>query len=112
MSAHELSLCSTGGLTQPQTMKLRGKVLGLEVIVLIDSIANHNFVPTRLVQVAGWKVEPTPPYSVRLGDGNKKETKGCCKKLALQIGDMEVREDFFLFELEGVDLILEVAWLV
>ena len=40
----DLSICSAGGLTQPQAMKLKGELQGQEVLILIDSEASHNFI--------------------------------------------------------------------
>ena len=73
----DLSVCSARGLTQPQTMKLKGELQGQEVLILIDSEASHNFVSSKL----GLKLESTKPYYVRLGDGNRKLTQGCYKNL-------------------------------
>ena len=73
----DLSVCLAGGLTQPQTMKLKGELQGQEVLILIDSEASHNFVSSKL----GLKLESTKPYYVRLGDGNRKLTQGCYKNL-------------------------------
>lgn len=56
-------------------------------------------------------MEPTKPYQVRLGDGHRKPTQGCCKDLVVQMGEYELSGDFFLFDLGGVDVILRVAWL-
>ncbi|KZV38951.1 hypothetical protein F511_41434 [Dorcoceras hygrometricum] len=43
-NALELSIYSIGGITQPQTMKLRGRVMGKEIVVMMDSGASRNFV--------------------------------------------------------------------
>lgn len=40
----ELGLQSMLGFSTPETMKLKGKVSGREVIVLIDCGATHNFI--------------------------------------------------------------------
>lgn len=107
----DLLLCSDGGLTQPQTMKLRGKVQGGTVVILIDSGASHNFISTKLVQRLGLKVDPTVTYKVRLGDGHGKQTQGCCRQLGVQLGTYAFTGEFFVSELGGVDVILGVAWL-
>lgn len=107
----ELSMCSAGGLTQPQTMKLRGKVLQQAVMILIDSGASHNFISSKLVKSLGLQVESTKPYKVKLGDGNRKQTQGRCKDIEVQLGNYAFTGEFFLFELGEVDLILGVAWL-
>lgn len=39
-----LSICSAGGLTQPQTMELKRKLHGQEIVILIDNGASHNFI--------------------------------------------------------------------
>ena len=107
----DLSICSAGGLTQPQAMKLKGELQGQEVLILIDSEASHNFISSKLVQKLGLKRKSTKPYYVRLGDGNIKSTQCCCKNLKVHLGPYMMEGYFFLFNLGGVDLILGVAWL-
>lgn len=107
----ELSLFSAKGLTQTNTMKLQGWVKGKRVLILIDSGASHNFISTNLAENLELPITNTPSYCVKLGDGHKKQTSGCCRSVEVQLGDHVVKDNFFLFELGGVDLILGVAWL-
>ena len=53
----DLFVCSTGGFTQPQTMKLEGLIQGKRVLILIDSGVCHNFISQELVQQLGLKVQ-------------------------------------------------------
>jgi len=106
-----LSIFSIGGLTQPNTMKLQGKVKGRIALVLINSGASHNFISAELVSQLGLPVEPTPSYNMRLGDDHKKRVSGCCPDVEVNLGNYMLKEAFFLFELRGVDVIFEVAWL-
>jgi hypothetical protein len=64
----DLSMCFAEGLTQPHTMKLKGKVVVLSVLVLIDSGVSWNFIALEYEKNQGLKVEQTLPYKVRLGD--------------------------------------------
>ncbi|KAL0543107.1 hypothetical protein IC582_018194 [Cucumis melo] len=82
----ELSINSVVGLNDPGTMKVRGKLLGEEVVILIDCGATHNFV------------------SEKLG-------KGVCEKLEVQLKGWKIVEDFLPLELGGVDVILRMQWL-
>ncbi|XP_052728288.1 uncharacterized protein LOC108338275 [Vigna angularis] len=107
----ELSAFSAGGLTQPKTLKLQGKVGGKDVLILIDSGVSHNFVSRRLVEELQLAQEDTPPYQVSLGDGRKKRTSGCCPKVVVDMGGVAIGEKFYLFDLGGVDMILGVEWL-
>ena len=52
-----------------------------------------------------------PSYSVRLGDGHNKMTRGHFKDVEVKLENHTIKETFFLFELGGVDLILRVEWL-
>lgn len=97
--------------SKPQTMKLHGRVREQPVMVLIDSGASHNFISSKLVRNLGLKVETTQPYKVRLGDGNRRQTQGCCENLKVQLGNYAFEGKFFLFDLGEVDLILGIAWL-
>ncbi|KAK7247608.1 hypothetical protein RIF29_42494 [Crotalaria pallida] len=106
-----LSLFSAGGLTQPKTMKLYGLLHDVPVLVLIDSGASHNFIAHSLVKRMGLPVAATPAFAVRLGDGYRKDSQGCCKDLELVLAEHKVNSDFYLFDLGGVDVILGVAWL-
>ncbi|KOM50008.1 hypothetical protein LR48_Vigan08g083500 [Vigna angularis] len=110
-SQMELSAISAGGLTSPKTMKLKGRIEGREVLVLIDNGASHNFIRQELVEEMGMTVVETPPYRVSLGDGYQKKTGGCCEEVRIVLGEVEVVEKFHLFELGGVDVILGVEWL-
>ena len=107
----ELSLFSAGGMTQPNTMKLQGRMQEVSMLVLIDSGVSHNFISTRLVKKLGLRAENTPSYSVKLGDGHRKGASRCCRNLELELGNYPVKETFYLFELGAVDVILGVAWL-
>lgn len=107
----ELSAFSAGGLTQPKTMKLHERIGEKQVLILIDSGASHNFISNDLVKELGLTVEDTPQYLVSLGDGQKKKTRGCCEKVVIHMGEIDITERFHLFELGGVDVILGVEWL-
>lgn len=54
-------------LTPPQTIKLKGRISGREIIVLIDCGASHNFVSTELVQKLGLPRIETLGYGVIMG---------------------------------------------
>lgn len=58
------------------------------------------FISKELVRELKLATTDTSPYLVSLGDGQKKETKGCCKGVKVRIEDVEVTDRFHLFELE------------
>ncbi|XP_017420235.1 uncharacterized protein LOC108330249 [Vigna angularis] len=107
----ELSACSAEGLTSTKTLKLKGIIGDREVIVLIDSGVSHNYISKGLTEELWLPVADTLTYSVSLGDGYKKFTQGCCERVTVRLEGVDVEEEFYVFELGGVDVILGVAWL-
>ncbi|KZV57865.1 hypothetical protein F511_03434 [Dorcoceras hygrometricum] len=107
----ELPLFSISGMTQPQTLKMRGQIKDEEVVVMIDSGASHNFVSRQMVERLGMKIDETVRFGVCLGDGTKVRCQGICHGLEIQLGTYTVAISGHLFELGGVDVILGVDWL-
>lgn len=95
----------------PRTMRLRGLVKGVPILILVDSGATHNFISKMMVTTMGWGVEDTRPMTIKLGDGYRAVTQGRCRGLEVAVGDVSVKVDAFLFELEGIDMVLGMAWL-
>ncbi|WVZ14135.1 hypothetical protein V8G54_011701 [Vigna mungo] len=107
----ELSPLSTGGMTQPRTMKLQGSLGDRVVLIMVDNGANHSFISKALVEELQLEVNKDQTHSVCLGDGQRKQTHGCCQGIMLQLGGVEIAEQYHVFELGGVDVILGVDWL-
>lgn len=92
-------------------MKLKGRIGVKEVVVLIDSGVSHNYISRKIIEELKLPMIDTQPYSVSLGDGHKRSTRGRCEKIRVDLGEATVEEEFFVFELGGVDVILGIAWL-
>ncbi|GJU49209.1 putative mitochondrial protein, partial [Tanacetum coccineum] len=65
----EVSLNSVMGFTSNHTMKLRGIIGDIVVVVLIDSGATHNFMSMRVVKQLGIMVMDSSQLTVTLGNG-------------------------------------------
>lgn len=77
----ECSTMSLGSLieekgSKPQTVKLKGMLGGVPVLILVDSGATHNFISKKLVTNLGWPVEDTRPLTIQLGDGHHAVARG------------------------------------
>lgn len=55
----EVSLNSVLGLTSPKTFKMKGSVLGHDVVVMVDPGATHNFISLSTVEKIGIPVVST-----------------------------------------------------
>lgn len=55
------------GISSPKTLKLLGEVMGIEVVVMIDPSATHNFISMEAVKKLGVAVTPSKSFGVSLG---------------------------------------------
>nr|XP_027188679.1 uncharacterized protein LOC113785810 [Cicer arietinum] len=106
-----LSLCSMSGFTTTRSWKVEGLLEGVAVVILIDCGASHNFIATKLVERLHLTIMETSPYMVEVGDGHKVRCKGKCAQLKFQMQNLEAIQDFYLFTLKGVDMVLGLDWL-
>ncbi|KZV54933.1 hypothetical protein F511_27777, partial [Dorcoceras hygrometricum] len=95
----ELPLFSISGMRQPQTLKLRGKIKGEEVVVMVDSGASHNFVSRMLMEKLGFEIDESVHFGVYLRDGGRVRCQGLCRKLRVELGTYTVNITGHLFEL-------------
>lgn len=81
----ELCINSVVGLTNPGAMKVRGKIQGREVIVLIDCGATHNFISDKLVLMLKLNTKDTSNYGVIFGSGTAIKGRGICEKVEVDL---------------------------
>lgn len=77
-----------GSMREYNTMKIRGKLENIDVVVLVDSRASHNFVSSKLTSALGLCITP-----MKLGDEHKVLSQGACKGVKVNLGSMEVMVD-------------------
>ena len=107
----ELSMFYLGGITGPRTMKLRGHIAELEVVVMNDSDASHCFINHTAIDRLGLHVTSTSKFGVRLEDGSRSNSRGVCYDVKVQLGPTQIQVDCYIFSLGTVDLILGISWL-
>ncbi|XP_045803285.1 uncharacterized protein LOC123896906 [Trifolium pratense] len=100
-----------GSMGEYQTMKVEGKIAHVDLLVLIDSGASHNFISPKVTTALGLAITPMPSKSIKLGDGHKVSTKGVCEGVKMKMGMLEIVVDAMVLELGGLDMVLGVSWL-
>ena len=65
----QISLAAITGISQPQTLKIKGHIKNNNVTVLIDSSSTHNFVNVNLAKVFNLFIRPVPNLTVMVADG-------------------------------------------
>lgn len=94
----ELSLNSMVGLTNPGTMKVRGKIQSRDMVVLIDCGATHNFISEKLVKELMIPMTDTSHYELILVSGSTLKGKGIYEALEVLLGESTAKENFLPIE--------------
>lgn len=102
-----LNSSSVDGLSSPKTMKFFGEVGGRRVVVLLDSGATHSFISKKLAEELNLPVT-LARFVVTLGDERKIKGMGKCKLVEIKSQGVSIIHEFFLFELDSIEIILEV----
>ncbi|PNX92555.1 retrotransposon-related protein, partial [Trifolium pratense] len=100
-----------GSMGEYHTMKICGKIAGIEVVVLIDSGASHNFISPDVTTALGLPVTPTIAKSIKLGDGHRVFSQGTCEGVQIALGSESFEVDALVLDLGGLDVVLGVSWL-
>ena len=111
MNTLQLDYTSMEGRTMHRSFRLWGLVANQRVRVLIDSGASHNFICLKLVHATRLEILTTSAFVVKLGNGQPVSSQGRCHGVAIQFPNISITQDFYLFLLEGSELVLGLAWL-
>lgn len=98
------------GITSDKTLKIKGEIEKVGVIVLADSEASHNFISHDLVRKLGMQIEKGKRFGVMVGNGVTMRG-GVCRGVQLEVQGVKITQDFFPFDLGGADVVLGVTWL-
>lgn len=73
-----------GSMGEHRTMKIEGKIENVDVLVLIDSGASHNFISPQVTTALGLTITASVAKHIKLGDGHKVVSEGVCYGLNLR----------------------------
>ena len=81
----KICLAAMTGISQPQTLKLKGHIKRENVTVLVDIGSTHNFLDIRVARKLKLFVHPVLDMKVMVADGKKIKKIGKCHKVKFQI---------------------------
>ena len=106
-----LSLGTMSDISRGKSMKMKGYIGSTSVVVLIDSGATSCFVNERLVRAKDWRITETRGFGAKVGGGNVIRGSGKLADAPIEIQGIEFIEDFLLFDLGDLDVVLGFSWL-
>ncbi|OMO79377.1 reverse transcriptase [Corchorus capsularis] len=110
-SSFHVSLHALDGSSSYQTMKMIGYLMGHKVRVLIDSGSTHNLIQPRVARLLGLRLEPAPPFSVVVGNGDRLSCSGKIPSINIGLQGHGFTLDLFLLDIWGAEVVLGVQWL-
>jgi len=92
-------------------LRFKGTIHGLSVTVLIDFGSSHNILQSHLATHLCLPINATALFSIMVGNGAHIHCKGRCLVVPISLQNYTFTIPFYLFPIEGVDVILCIEWL-
>nr|XP_043614527.1 uncharacterized protein LOC122586615 [Erigeron canadensis] len=99
------------GMSSLQTLRITGYINGSPVTVLVDCGSTHNIIQPRIVSRLDLPKKPLQPFAVMVGNGQNIHCQGHCQDVPLQLQKADFQILFFVFPVQGADVVLGIAWL-
>ncbi|XP_058732695.1 uncharacterized protein LOC131604261 [Vicia villosa] len=107
----QLSPQAVTGQFSPQTLKFKGSIAGLPVMVLVDTGSTHNIMQPRIAHHLNLRTTPINQFSVMVGNGSHLQCEGICNQVEISLQNKPFTLPFYLLPIEGADIVLGMAWL-
>ena len=102
----EITLYALIGTPTPSTMRIRGKINGVNLVVLLDTGSTHNFIDAALVPSLQLLVGQSQTLEVKVANGAVVRTQGFCDQVPVCIQGEEFSIPFHVLPLRGCDVVL------
>lgn len=106
-----LSMQALTGQPSPKTLRFMAFIDGHKVSVLIDPRSSHNILQSRAASFLNISTTPIETFKVMVGNGALFECNGFCPEIPLVILSYTFQVPFYLFPIQGADVVLGVQWL-
>ncbi|KAL0459116.1 UNVERIFIED_CONTAM: hypothetical protein Slati_0538800 [Sesamum latifolium] len=97
--------------SKDNTLRMKGKVNGKDVNILVATGSTDSFVDERVMQSLGCKVEYTTPMMFSVADGRKLISRTYCPEFKLEIQGNTFICPVRIIKLGGCDVMLGGDWL-
>ncbi|KAF7117136.1 hypothetical protein RHSIM_RhsimUnG0001700 [Rhododendron simsii] len=107
----QISMHALAGCNSFRTMRIKGKLKGKIITILIDSGSTHNFLEPTIAKHSGFSIEATPNLSVAVANGTRLSSKAVCKNLSWEMQGIMFSAEVRLLSLGVCDMVLGIQWL-
>ncbi|XP_026396090.1 uncharacterized protein LOC113290721 [Papaver somniferum] len=107
----EISFHALDGNISHTSIKIKGRVKGHELTILVESGSTHSFLDPSVAKRCGTNILPTQTLQVTVADGNKLLSQAKCPGFTWVMQGNTLSRDLHLLELGGCDMVLGVDWM-
>ena len=107
----EITLYALTGTPTPSTMRVKGRVSGDRLVILVDMSSTHNFVDASWISSLQLRVDVTKVLKVKVANGSIIKTQGFFSEVPMIIQGVEFCINFHVLALGGCDAVLSTQWL-
>ena len=101
-----ITLYALIGTPTPGTMRVRGKINGSGLVLLVNTGSTHNFVNALVVSSLQVKVDVSRILEVKVANGTMVRTQGFCSSVPVCVQGVEFCVQFHVLALGGCDAVL------
>ena len=107
----EITLFALVGSPTLGTMRVKGKVNFVSLVILVDSRSNHNFIDVAVISVHHIPVDKSQILEVKVANGDIIKTQGLCKDVLVCLQGQVFLVQLHVLPLGGCDLVFGTQWL-
>ncbi|XP_075660010.1 uncharacterized protein LOC142629848 [Castanea sativa] len=102
----EITLYALVGSPTPITMRVKGKIKTISLVILVDSGSTHNFIDASLIPGLQIPVDVSQILEVKVANGEIIKTQGLCKDVLMFIHGQIFFVQLHVLSLGGCDLLM------
>ena len=111
MAEAEITLYALLGSPSPSTMRIKCKINGYWVVILLDIGSTHNFLDAAILSKLQLSLDPTVSFEVKVANGATIKTMGVCVGVKVVMQGHMFSVDLNVLPLGDSELVLGTQWL-
>jgi hypothetical protein len=106
-----VSVAAAKGVNSVNTMKFKGVIQGVEVLILVDSGSSHSFLSATVASQLTGLSSLSPPVLVQVANGGRIRCSQQLLNVDWSVQQCDFLTDFRILDLSSYDMIVGMDWL-
>ena len=111
MGEAEITLYALVGSPTPGTVRVKGRIKSVSLVVLVDSGSTYNFIDAYVIPNPHILVDESQILEVKVANGDTIKTQGLCRGVPVCLQGHIFTVQLHVLPLGGYDLVMGTQWL-